>query len=306
MTLTWLAASGLVGGSAQASPSAQLPVSYDFFDGVRAELARPGGSLPGTNDYSCRPSAAHPHPVILVHGTAANRQTNWATMAPVLHNAGYCVFALTYGRLPAATYPLSALGGLSSMVDSAAELRAFVDGVRAATGAAKVDLVGHSEGTLMPDYYVRYLGGGGVVDRYISLAPYWKGQDYSDYLRLEAVVARLGLDPKRVLPCPECAQEQYGSPFMRAVNAGGTPYDPRVSYTNIMTRFDGLVVPWTDGYVPGPRTRNIVVQDRCPADRSDHLSLVASRRAAALVLGALDPRHPPAVPCLPIGPALPG
>ncbi|GGF08701.1 esterase/lipase family protein [Williamsia phyllosphaerae] len=283
-----------------------LPVTYDFFAGARDAVARPGASAPGTNDFSCRPTAAHPNPVVLVHGTGGNRQTNWATLGPVLHNAGYCVFALTYGTLPGTPYPINALGGLTSMIPSAKQLGAFIDRVRGATGAAKVDIVGHSEGTLMPEYYVRYLGGSRVVERYVSLAPYWKGQDSSGYLALEKATRAIGLDPKRVLPCPECAEEQYGSPFMRAINAGGSPYDPAVVYTNIMTRDDGVVEPWTDGFVPGPRTTNIVVQDTCAADRSDHLSLVSSPRTAAFVRTALDPRNPVAVPCVPVPPGIPG
>lgn len=295
-----------VGVPAGAVPDRPLPVTYDFFDGARDEVARPNGSAPGTNDFSCRPSAAHPNPVVLVHGTFGNRQTNWATLGPVLHNAGYCVFALTYGTLRAMPYPISALGGFTEMEPSAMQLRSFVEKVTAATGASKVDLVGHSEGTLMPEYYVRYLGGAAHVDRYVSLAPYWKGQDSSPYIALENATRALGLDPKKVLPYPEAAQEQYGSPFMRAINAGGTPYAAGVTYTNIMTRNDGIVEPWTDGFVPGPRTTNIVVQDTCAADHSDHVSLVSSPRTAAIVLTALDPAHPVPVPCVPVAPGLPG
>lgn len=295
----------VLGVAAPASARTPLPVTYDFFAGARAELANPGGSLPGTNDYRCRPSAAHPDPVILVHGTGGNRQTNWATLAPALANAGYCVFALTYGTLPGSPYPISGLGGLTSMVDSSRQLGAFVDRVRAATGAAKVDIVGHSEGTLMPQYWVRYRGGAPVVGKYVSLAPYWKGQDSSGCDDAVAAIRAVGL-PASVWPYPECNEEDYGSSFMRAINAGGSPYSPGIDYTNVLTRYDGIVEPWTDGLVPGPRTRNIVVQDTCAADHSDHLSLVASPRTVAIVLSALDPAHPVPVPCVPVAPGIPG
>ena len=290
---------------APASARTPLPVPYDFFAGAREELANPGGSAPGTNDFSCRPSTAHPDPVILVHGTGGNRQTNWATMGPALANAGYCVFALTYGTLPGTPYPISGLGGFTSMVDSSRQLAAFVDRVRSATGAAKVDIVGHSEGTLMPQYWVRYRGGASVVGKYVSLAPYWKGQDSSGCDDAVAAIRGVGL-PASVWPYPECNEEDYGSSFMRAINAGGSPYSPGIDYTNVLTRDDGIVVPWTDGLVPGPRTRNVVVQDTCAADRSDHLSLVASPRAVAIVRNALDPAHPVAVPCVPVAPGLLG
>ncbi|MCZ4553279.1 esterase/lipase family protein [Gordonia rubripertincta] len=174
--LSWSALALLSLTALPATAGAQ-PVSHDFFDGARAEVANPGGSYPGSNDFSCRPSMKHPNPVVLVHGTGGNRQTNWATMIPALRNEGYCVFALTYGTLPGTVWPVSGFGGLTRMEDSAEQLASFIARVRQGTGAARVDLVGHSEGTLMPTYYLKYLGGAQYVDRYVSLAPYWKGQD---------------------------------------------------------------------------------------------------------------------------------
>ncbi|MFT3716945.1 MAG: alpha/beta fold hydrolase [Gordonia sp. (in: high G+C Gram-positive bacteria)] len=290
--------------AAPAEAAPPLPVPYDFFAGAQDEIAHPGGSLPGSNDWRCTPSAAHPNPVVLVHGTGGNRQTNWATMVPALHNAGYCVFALTYGALPDTSWPVNALGGFIDMRTSAGQLKRFVARVLAATGAQKVDVVGHSEGTLMPDYWVKYLGGASQVDDYVSLAPYWKGQDSSGCNSALAFMTSLGVGD--AWPYPECNQEQYGSEFMNRINAGGGPYAPGVTYTNVMTRHDGIVEPYTDGDVPGRRTTNIVLQDTCAADRSDHLSIVSSPRSVAVVLGALDPAHHRRVPCVPVAPALGG
>lgn len=57
-------------------------------------------SASGWNDYGCKPSAAHPRPVVLVHGTFGNSIDNWLALAPYLTVRGYCVFSVDYGQLP--------------------------------------------------------------------------------------------------------------------------------------------------------------------------------------------------------------
>src|SRR3546814_330817 len=165
----------LVGFTSVASAQAPLPVPNAFLAGVPQELGNPGGSAPGSNDFSCKPTAEHPNPVVLVHGTGGNRQTNWATYAPLLANEGYCVFALTYGNFPEQPWPLSAIGGMQEIPSSAAQLSNFVDQVLDATGATSVDLVGHSQGTIINGYYAKFLGGADKVDNIVSVASLWKG-----------------------------------------------------------------------------------------------------------------------------------
>jgi triacylglycerol lipase len=95
-------------------------------------------SPPGANDWGCKPSAAHPYPVVLVHGTFANMLDNWSSMSPALKASGYCVFALNYGG--SGGEPLIYATG--PIAESARQLDAFVARVRSATGARKVSLVG--------------------------------------------------------------------------------------------------------------------------------------------------------------------
>lgn len=295
--LVGVAALFLGSGTAGADP---LPVPYQFLAGVPLELTNPGGSAPGSNDWSCKPTAEHPNPVVLVHGTAGNRQTNWATYAPLLANEGYCVFSLTYGAHEELPWPLSAIGGMKPMDQSAAQLGAFVDQVLTATGAEKVDLVGHSQGTLMPTYWVKFLGGADKVDKYVSLAPVWKGEGAFDLDRNAAALRAGGMDvagPALAPLCGACGQLVAGSPFMNAVRDGGV-YEPGITYTNIITRYDEIVIPYTSGYEEGPNTTNLVVQDFCDRNFGEHLSIAGEPVAAALVLNALDPANQRPVPCV--------
>src|SRR3989440_6006834 len=111
----------------------QYPVPYFFSANVIAGATQQGSPPPGANDWSCRPSRAHPRAVVLVHGLFANMTDNWQTMSPLLANNGYCVFALTYGNDASAGPPRDQFGGLAPMEQSAAQLSAFVDKVLAAT-----------------------------------------------------------------------------------------------------------------------------------------------------------------------------
>ncbi|MEV6557411.1 alpha/beta fold hydrolase [Nocardia sp. NPDC051756] len=281
---------------AQAVP---YPVDYNFFAGIPNELANPGGSLPGANDWSCRPSAAHPNPVVLAHGTGGGAQTNWGVYAPLLANQGYCVYSMTYGAydLP---WPISAIGGMLPMEQSAPQFAAFVDRVLAATGAARVDIVGHSQGNFIGNYFVKRLGGAAKVDKLVAIAPPWLGSNVAGAGEIAAFSQRLGAGPAFDALvgslCQACRQVVAGSDFLRALNADGV-YDPAVAYTNIATRLDELVVPYTAGLVPGPNVTNIVVQDGCAQDFSEHAGIAGSPRAAAYVLNALDPGHPREAPC---------
>jgi len=114
-------------------------------------------SPPGSNNFSCRPTPAKPYPVVLVHGTSAEAFGSWQTLSPRLAKSGYCVFALDYG-----------VRGTIAIERSAAELGVFIDHVLAATGAPKVSLVGHSQGGMMPRYYLRFLGGAAKVEELIG------------------------------------------------------------------------------------------------------------------------------------------
>ncbi len=287
--------------AAHASP--QYPVPYVFSANVVAAALQPGTPPPGSNDWSCRPSASHPRAVVLVHGLLANMTDNWQTMSPLLANNGYCVFAFTYGREPGATFPRDQLGGLAAMEDSAAELSAFVDRVLSETHTRKVDIVGHSEGATMPDYYIEYLGGAAKVARYVGISGVKHGTTLHG---LNTFVAAFGTtfpggpDPTAAV-CDSCQQFVVGSEYIAKIEARAPA--PGVIYTNIATRYDELVSPHTSSFLDGPNVTNITLQDRCAIDFSDHLSIISSPITGRHILNALDPAHAQTPACTLVLPA---
>ena len=291
--------------AAPARAATALPVNYDFIAGATVAALAPQTPPPGANNWSCQPSAAHPYPVVLVHGTFANMDDNWQAASPLLANHGYCVYAFNYGGASASS-PIQGTGDIAA---SAAQLATFVNTVLAATGASRVDLVGHSQGGMMPRYYLKFLGGAQYVNRLVALAPSNHGTTLDGLTALVRAFGAAGLVNGALNAlCTACVQQEAGSAFLANLNAGGDTV-AGVSYTVIESRNDEVVTPYTSAFLSGPGVTNITLQNQCVLDQSDHLEIAADPVALADVLNALDPAHPVRVPCLvvlpitgPIGP----
>ncbi|MFK0152669.1 esterase/lipase family protein [Streptomyces sp. NPDC090499] len=245
----------------------------------------------GWNDYSCRPSAAHPRPVILVHGTLGNSVDNWLSLAPYLEDRGYCVFSLDYGQLSG----VPVFYGLGPIDKSAEQLSAFVDKVLAATGAAKADLVGHSQGGMMPRYYLRFLGGAAKVNALVGLAPDNHGATLSGLTNLLPYFP--GASDLIKATTPGLADQIPGSAFLTKLNAGGDTV-PGVHYTVISTKYDEVATPWQSQFLSGSDVHNVLLQDLCSLDLSEHVAIgLFDRIAFHEVANALDPAHATATSC---------
>jgi len=259
-----------------------------FADGVGAELLAPTSMPPGSNNWACRPSSAHPRPVILVHGTLANEAFSWQALSPMLANAGYCVFAFNYGQNGAT---LGHFFGLTDIAASAAELASFVDQVRASTGAAQVDLVGHSQGGMMPRYYLKNLGGATKVHELVGLAPSNHG---TTVLGLNALVNGLklaGVPLTSAIGCVSCTQQIVPSSFLSALNTGGDTV-PGVKYVVIESKYDEVVTPYTSAFLSGPSVRNVLLQNQCTFDFTEHIGIIYDPIALQDVMNALGPDDP--------------
>ncbi|MBW8485894.1 esterase/lipase family protein [Actinomadura parmotrematis] len=282
---TAIAFGGIAPAEAAAAPPPKYPVG-NVGKALENYLTSPG-RVAGANDWNCRPSRAHPVPVVLVHATFANQGANWAVLAPTLANAGYCVFALNYGMTP-----LSAdrAGGLGDIAASAAALDAFVDRVRAATGARKVDVVGHSQGGMMPGYYIKRLGGAAEVRRFVALAPSNHGTTILGLVELGRQLNLLGFanDVLKTVGAPGLVQQEAGSDFQKALFADGDTV-PGPAYTVIETRNDIVVTPYTNAFLHGPNVTNVLVQDQCPGDFVGHVGMFNDGPVIQNVLNALGP-----------------
>ncbi|MFF7204986.1 lipase family alpha/beta hydrolase [Streptomyces sp. NPDC008141] len=261
------------------------PAAAAHADSATAATATASAPHSGWNNYSCKPSATHPRPVVLVHGTFGNSIDNWLSLAPYLVKRGYCVFSLDYGQLPGVPF----FHGLGPIDKSAEQLDTYVDKVLAATGAAEADLVGHSQGGMMPRYYLKFLGGADKVNALIGLAPDNHGTTLSGLTALLPYFP--GAEDLLSSATPGLADQIVGSAFLTKLNAGGDTV-PGVRYTVISTRYDQVVTPYRSQYLDGPGVKNVLVQDLCPVNLSEHLAIgLFDRIAYHEVANALDPAN---------------
>jgi len=312
------------GRSAGAAP-APYPVLWSFLPTAALAAAENGPEVapPGSN-VPCSPSAEHPDPVILVHGLAADQNDNWQALSPFLADNGYCVYSLTYGNMTSDPRPLDELGALTDMAASAEELAVFVEQVQTATHASKVDIVGHSEGGTVPDYYLKFLGGSTAVAHFVTLSGVIHGTRLGGLAELYDLGAAYGFSPEETALagplCTACTQMFTGSAFMVSrdapnaqaspTEAATCPYDGAavdgVSYTSLATQYDELVQPYTSDFIDprcagrtsGIGVDNIVVQHQCVTDLADHVDISADPVAAQDVLNALDPAKAQPVRCV--------
>ncbi|MEV6169137.1 alpha/beta fold hydrolase [Streptomyces sp. NPDC051954] len=307
--LTWLTAVGAITALALGCPgtsvaadrpnppvSADVPAPAAFLRGT----LQPDVSPPGANDWKCRPTAAHPRPVVLLHATWTNAHMNWSGLSPLLKRAGYCVFAPNYGGQPGVPFK-----GSQHIPDSARDIARYVDRVLDATGARQVDLVGHSQGGgVLPRWYLRFEGGTNPanpaknkVRRFIGLAPSNHGAGASGLGNLSTA---LGLNSTVSLVLGQAYADQMpGSRVNTTLDRDGDT-QPGVDYTTIVTRYDEVVTPYHNQFLkagPGATVRNILLQEICPQDLSEHISIAYDSNALQLVRNTLDPAHAKPVRC---------
>ncbi|GAA2706463.1 esterase/lipase family protein [Micromonospora olivasterospora] len=222
------------------------------------------------------PAAAAAAPAPLATAAAGN---------PVIVVGGLSGVAFAYEPLAArlradgyrvSSYELPGLG-FGDVTASARAFAGYVDQVRAATGAARVDVVGHSEGGLVSRWYIKYLGGASKVGRYISLGSPQYGTYVANIAKFLGVGSCLGI--------VACQQMTIGSSFLATLNSGDdTPGDVR--WTTVRTLQDELVQPVGNASLADGAT-NVLIQDWCLLRVVGHVGLVVDGTTYTVVRGAL-------------------
>lgn len=287
LVLSALLVAGCVGLSVQAPGSAQPPAAPRYgpiqenWPGAVAYSISDPGALPQGMNTGCGGNSGRERPVVLLNGAFLNKYATWSKAAPKLAAAGYCVFGLDYGtRIDG---PFHQMGDLRR---SAAEIGRFIDTVKARTGAEKVDVVGYSEGGMVPFYLINELGGHTDIHTFVVVASPMRGMSF--YGMLEWLAKVPGGRALMNATVPAAADGVKNSGYMREIARNGLTR-PGVNYVTISSRNDRVVALSESMLPPGPNVTNVVVQDHCPAADVFHGRVPYDDTVIGLILHALDP-----------------
>jgi triacylglycerol esterase/lipase EstA (alpha/beta hydrolase family) len=221
-------------------------------------------------------------PVLLVPGTGATADDNYSwNYEPQFDKLGIPWCAVTF---PSAG---------NNDVQINGEYVVYAIRTMFARAGRRIAILGHSQGGMVPRWALRWWPDTRtMVDDVIGMA----GTNHG------TTMAHADC-PRGCIPAD--TQQASDSKFIPALNSGQETF-PGISYTEIYSHTDEEVQPNLDSngtsslHGGGGRVTNVAVQDICPTDTSEHLSLGTIDTAAyALAVDALDhdgPADPSRIP----------
>jgi hypothetical protein len=216
----------------------------------------PAATLAASLSCSANLASDGREPILLVHGTALSPKENWSwswQRALDARSSPYCIVTLPD----------------HAMADAQIAAEYVVNALRTmhARSGRKVEYVGYSQGGMLGRWALKWWPDTRAdVDDYVGIDPSNHGT-----LDAYAVCAVNGC-------APSIWQQQTGSHFLRALNAGGETW-AGIDYTTVFSRTDEVVTPNLDAtgssalHTGGGTIANILAQDICPADLSEHLAM---------------------------------
>lgn len=264
-------------------------VTPDIAEGVFIAYWNPQGQPAGADLSSCS-SSVDAYPVVLVNGTFSVAEDDFGGLASDLANAGYCVYTFNYGY----NSPGDLIEAIGPVADSAQQLAAFIAQVQSQTGSAQVDLVGHSQGGMLTEYYAKVLGGAANVHNIVALSPTTHGTTLDGLVSLASYFpgANAIVDDF----CPACYDQETGSAIITALDNGPIAQSG-VGYTVIETQNETVVTPVGSSFINEPGVVNEYVQSYCSGDTVDHANLAYDNVVIRLVRNALTPATARAPDC---------
>lgn len=162
------------------------------------------------------PAAMAKEPILFVHGWSESSSV-WKTMIANFEKDGYAK-----SELSAYSYN----SNTSNKTLAETEVKSRVEALKKATGAAKVDIIAHSMGSLNTRWYIKFVSGGEAnVDDWVSLGGPNHGTDTANFCFSAA-----------------CVEMRIGSTFLSELNAGDeTP--GVVSYGTWWSPCDSIINP---------------------------------------------------------------
>ncbi|KAI0509653.1 Alpha/Beta hydrolase protein [Xylaria bambusicola] len=282
---TWFAAvmaASSIGVSALPSQSKDI---RDINFGIPSALISSHLYGAPANNFSCKSSH---NPVVMLHGLSASREVDLNLLQYELNDRGYCTFSSTYGAHPIPSW----IGGLTDMTKSAAQIADFIREVKRKTGAAKVDIVGHSEGGVQSIYVpMTQAGIAEIVEHVVALGPAIHGATYFGFTDLwyiggdltRALVGQV-LD---VVGCPACDQLAVDGLVTKQFASAAKIAQPGNKVTVIGSTKDTLV-PVEVSTIDEADVKNVLVQTTCPDDPVGHAGLAWDKSVWRLIVNALE------------------
>ncbi|HIW92727.1 MAG TPA: alpha/beta fold hydrolase [Candidatus Corynebacterium avicola] len=285
----------------------------NFTDGVRNTLELPSRLLPKTPQlpgrpegmpigaraytvgcvddlWHAKPSPERPYPVVLIHGTISAKN-QWQNLVLTLREQGYAVFAPDYG-----------MHGTQDVLESATDIDAYLKQVLSATGAEKLDIVGHSQGGLIARYWINEMGGADKVHHLVTLSSPHHGTTVrgllADVLTANEATARVAESVVTRFMGPAGMQQVVGSPLITTMTTGPETR-PGIRYSCLATRNDTTVVPFETAFLKADsdadadsdsspaRVWNAFVQDH-GVGRVRHDEMPANEQVQELVVRILE------------------
>lgn len=184
--------------------------------------------------WHARPTEERPYPVVLLHGTISSKNA-WQNLVISLRDRGWVVFAPDYG-----------VHGTQDVLTSAKDVGAYLEQVLAATGAEKIDIVGHSQGGLIGRYWINEMGGADRVHHLVTLSSPHHGTTVrgllASVITASETTAKVAEAVVSKMMGPAGLQQVVGSPLVETMT---TAPETRagIRYSCLATRNDTTVLP---------------------------------------------------------------